>query len=282
MLTPIFVVSSFDALRGTVWVRDGVHIVESEAERSVVSSVAIPLGCKVMATSAAITGPDEHHLARWLLENASHDYVATLPSNLDHLPVFWSDEDKALLAGSDIGKCLERRLARDDAVSASRDWHRATALVRSRSFELKQGYALAPFFDMLNHDSAPNCFFVVEYDELVARAVHDVPPDSELTFSYGDLTPASSLLNYGFVVDFSERDTAWLDGRRITRSDDAEHVDVAAIDRRLRDFPCTLRDDLARAQGAPTRNQRHAGLVVASEKLVLYDHRARALARRRG
>ena len=185
-------------------------------------------------------------LALWLLEqDASSEFVRSLPAveDLAHLPVFWAAGDLELLAHSDVGRALKRRVARDDAFDAAlrrasphyaalcdrERWAWAKALVSSRAFsvpgddgplppgscvgEQDEGSnddgvsCLMPLVDMINHvavSDGGSCEWGVERlpgdvrGDFVIRALRDIEP-GEVSISYGALSAAGSLLNYGFL-----------------------------------------------------------------------------------
>ncbi|KAJ1451232.1 hypothetical protein M885DRAFT_530116 [Pelagophyceae sp. CCMP2097] len=154
------------------------------------------------------------------------------------------NHDAQLFAGS----LALRQLCAGDAAN----WKWAKACVRSRAFTVPKGAGgdedededddddddlesvafprlaaasssdvpcLVPLVDMLNHVgqgvSSPNCEWGVEREtgDFVVRCISDCKEGAELVHSYGDLSAAHSLLNYGFVashLEFRNHDAALL------------------------------------------------------------------------
>ena len=128
-------------------------------------------------------------------------YINILPE-LDYykeiLPRFWSEERIDLVTDGDGGQ-VYRKIQEDDCPDVD-PW--AHACVTSRAnYVQKNGYAMTPILDMINHDSASITSAAILEDELFLSVDNTFQNGEEVFISYGDLTNLETLCNYGFISD---------------------------------------------------------------------------------
>ncbi|KAL8799398.1 MAG: hypothetical protein Q9182_005916 [Xanthomendoza sp. 2 TL-2023] len=160
------------------------------------------------------------------------EYVEFLPPKVP-LPIFWTDEEKTLAAGTSLEAALEAKLRSLDrefahlrASTASigwcqeywwhagtggltfEDWKQVDAIYRSRALDLPgTGHAMVPYIDMANHASGDETIALYDTDSdgnavLLLREGKILKPDDEVMITYGDEKGACEMLfSYGFLED---------------------------------------------------------------------------------
>lgn len=143
-------------------------------------------------------------------------YRESLPTRLPGLPLEYSPTDAELLLRTSLGPRMRERHAQLGAEVAwlrgnaagmaalgEHEWFLARAQVGSRCFYLGElhGEAMVPLADLLNHSSQPDTRWQLDArGNFVLRAVRPLAAGAELHHSYGELSNARLLLNYGFTV----------------------------------------------------------------------------------
>lgn len=159
-------------------------------------------------------------------------YVRFLPPE-DTLPTFWTEEERALAAGTSLEaalisklRSLEREFVhlRDSTASIGwcqrrwwnagaeclnfDDWKGVDSMYRSRALDLPgTGHAMVPYIDMANHASGDDTVALYDTDVdgnaiLVLREGKTLRMDDEVTITYGDDKGACEMLfSYGFIED---------------------------------------------------------------------------------
>lgn len=196
--------------------------------------------CGIPELARAIEAKVVKHKASWLCETASalcverhlgrdsrfEPYVAVLPSCEPNVVSMWSDDDRALLEGTEIDLALrdESREARreyDDVVSdvfkahgvqcPFESYHAARTVVSSRAFQISPeiGAGLAPIADCFNHRTGGHDVVVgdgalattSDDDALSVKVVREggCKSGDEIFNTYGFLGNARLLNSYGFT-----------------------------------------------------------------------------------
>lgn len=245
------------------WLEDGgarfpkLHVVRQEnGERSVLAQADISTGEAVLqvprshlltleaAKSSDIgrllqshVNPDneELYLASFLLQEKHRPgsfwkpYVDSLPEAFPHVPLFFSESERALLQGSFVLTLLQFQdysLRQDHAQLCQKvpgyerfsveEFIWARLSVSSRNFGLKvgglQGRALVPLADMLNHRRPPDVLWDTSKDGqfFVMTAQNPVATGLEIHDSYGAKSNDLLLLHFGFVAENNEQDEVFL------------------------------------------------------------------------
>jgi histone-lysine N-methyltransferase SETD3 len=245
------------------WLEDGgarfpkLHVVRQEnGERSVLAQAGISTGEAVLhiprshlltlevAKSSDIgrllqshVNPDneELYLASFLLQEKHRPdsfwkpYVDSLPEAFPHVPLFFSESERALLQGSFVLTLLQFQdysLRQDHALLCQKvpgyerfsveEFIWARLSVSSRNFGLKvgglQGRALVPLADMLNHRRPPDVLWDTSKDGqfFVMTAQNPVASGLEIHDSYGAKSNDLLLLHFGFVAENNEQDEVFL------------------------------------------------------------------------
>lgn len=147
-------------------------------------------------------------------------YLKSLPPNMNTMPIFYSEEQKALLKGSPVLRTLNKRIkemkADYDILRTSLEefqsisyesfaYHRCLASSRVFGFivnGVKTG-GMVPFLDMINHKRPKQSLW--SYDDSLEsfkiEAYGDCEANSELFDSYGKKCNSRFLLNYGFIEE---------------------------------------------------------------------------------
>ncbi|KAL9034528.1 MAG: hypothetical protein Q9180_005354 [Flavoplaca navasiana] len=159
-------------------------------------------------------------------------YVRFVPPE-ENLPTFWSEEERALTAGTSLEAALDaklRSLEREfinlsdstlsigwcqrhwwntgtDGLSFD-DWKAVDSMYRSRALDLPgTGHAMVPYIDMANHASGDETVALYETDPdgnavLIRREGKTVNVGDEVTITYGDDKGVCEMLfSYGFIED---------------------------------------------------------------------------------
>ncbi|HYO71775.1 MAG TPA: SET domain-containing histone-lysine N-methyltransferase, partial [Archangium sp.] len=156
-------------------------------------------------------------------------YVDTLPEAFPHVPLFFSESERALLQGSFLLTLLEFQgytLRQDHALLCQKvpgyerfsfeEFIWARFSVSSRNFGLKvgglQGRALVPLADMLNHRRPPDVLWDTSADGqfFVMTAQNAMASGLEIHDSYGAKSNDLLLLHFGFVASDNEQDEVFL------------------------------------------------------------------------
>lgn len=148
------------------------------------------------------------------------NYYSTLPSTLQNMPIFWSEEELRWLTGSYIVQQIQERKAairkdydaicRVDPAFARFSLERfswARMIVCSRNFGLTidgvKTAALVPFADMLNHyrPRETSWTFDQALDAFTITSLGTIGAGAQVYDSYGKKCNHRFLLNYGFAVE---------------------------------------------------------------------------------
>ncbi|KAK3409030.1 hypothetical protein EUGRSUZ_J01148 [Eucalyptus grandis] len=136
-------------------------------------------------------------------------YIRCLPQPEEmHSTVFWSDEELEMIKESSVyQRTIDRKVGMEREFSVLRhaldchlpevskdmkfeDFMHACALVESRAWESSKGYSLVPFADFLNHDGLAKAVLLRDEQKQF----------SEVLISYGKLSNAVLLLDFGFTI----------------------------------------------------------------------------------
>jgi histone-lysine N-methyltransferase SETD3 len=178
---------------------------------------------------------EELYLASFLLQEKHRPdsfwkpYVDSLPEAFPHLPLFFSEEERALLEGSFVQTLLAfqvQSLGQEYALLCQKvpgyerfsldDFVWARLSVSSRTFGLQvgglQGRCLVPLADMLNHRRPPDVLWDTSEDGqfFVMTAQNAVATGMEIHDSYGAKSNDLLLLHFGFVAENNEQDEVFL------------------------------------------------------------------------
>ena len=198
---------------------------------------ACPIGATVASSGLHLSNERQTFIALLLLTERAlgpasrfHSYIAALPRALPHIPVFWRDEELALLAGSGmLQQVADRRAAvRADydaivsiapelrMIASPEEWAWARAIVTSRNFSVvlapgtRHTECLVPLADMLNHHRPRPTWwgYNATRRRFVVRSLTLIESGAEVYDSYGKKCNSRYLLSYGFVVvDNTDADT---------------------------------------------------------------------------
>ncbi|KAK3409032.1 hypothetical protein EUGRSUZ_J01148 [Eucalyptus grandis] len=148
-------------------------------------------------------------------------YIRCLPQPEEmHSTVFWSDEELEMIKESSVyQRTIDRKVGMEREFSVLRhaldchlpevskdmkfeDFMHACALVESRAWESSKGYSLVPFADFLNHDGLAKAVLLrdeqKQFSEVIAD--HNYAPGEQVLISYGKLSNAVLLLDFGFTI----------------------------------------------------------------------------------
>lgn len=174
-----------------------------------------------------LSAPKHTVLALFLLEERFKGedsfwkhYLKSLPPNMNTMPIFYTEEQKALLKGSPVLRTLNKRIKEMKAdyniLSTNLEefqnisyesfaYHRCLASSRVFGFivdGVKTG-GMVPFLDMINHKRPKQSLW--SYDDSLEsfkiEAYGDCEANSELFDSYGKKCNSRFLLNYGFIEE---------------------------------------------------------------------------------
>lgn len=178
---------------------------------------------------------EEMYLALFLLEEKHkpdsfwRPYIDSLPESFPHLPLFFDEQEQALLQGSFLMQLLvfqaqsfqqEYALLCQKVPGFSRytaqEFVWARLSVSSRVFGLKVGgllgQCLVPLADMFNHRRPPDVLWSTSEDgeTFEMTAMNAVAPGLEVHDSYGAKSNDLMLLHYGFLPENNEEDEVFL------------------------------------------------------------------------
>ncbi|KAI4174992.1 MAG: hypothetical protein LQ343_002019 [Gyalolechia ehrenbergii] len=166
------------------------------------------------------------------VSNPLTEYIKFLPSEIA-LPTFWSEDERASLAGTSLEAALAAKLRsldrelthlRDSTATIEwcrshwwndglqflnfDDWKRVDAMYRSRALDLPgTGHAMVPCIDMANHAAGDGTVALYDTDAdgnavLVLRKGKNLEVGDEVTITYGDEKGACEMVfSYGFIED---------------------------------------------------------------------------------
>ncbi|KAL8917877.1 MAG: hypothetical protein Q9208_007700 [Pyrenodesmia sp. 3 TL-2023] len=203
------------------------EVLNAVGEYSQTARGAILIFLLVQITHSALAG--SHNIG---VSSPLTEYIKFLPPKVP-LPTFWSDEERALAAGTSLEAALESKLRSIDrefthlhdctasigwcqrhwwgvgsgALSLD-DWKQVDAMYRSRALDLPgTGHAMVPYVDMANHASGDDTTALYDTDAdgnavLVLREGKTLKPGDEVSITYGDDKGACEMLfSYGFIED---------------------------------------------------------------------------------
>jgi histone-lysine N-methyltransferase SETD3 len=140
-------------------------------------------------------------------------YVDALPIDSPNLPLFFSDDELALLEGSFTLKTIREERAEIGGLGLPR-W--AVAAAKSRPFGIEisgdRVDAFIPIADVFNHDSMPETAwaFDQERSRFVMCATRPIPAGAPVRDSYGVKCNSRYFLNYGFCLETNRENQAVL------------------------------------------------------------------------
>jgi len=173
-------------------------------------------------SKAELLSPKHSHLAAFLLEEKHKrdsfwkSYISVLPEWYEEFPVYYTEQEKALLKGSPFLKVISSKLQEiqndyesickvysDFSKYSLKEFSDMRLAVSSRVIgvliEGVESDAMVPLADMLNHSSTNTCTWSYENPEFVVEALCNIQRGSETTISYGNKCNSVFLLNYGFL-----------------------------------------------------------------------------------
>ncbi|KAI4244377.1 MAG: hypothetical protein L6R42_010474, partial [Xanthoria sp. 1 TBL-2021] len=216
----------------TVWIyaksdRQLEEVLNAVGDYSRTARGAILIFLLLQVTHNTSTGSD-----KVAVSTSWTQYVRFLPPE-NTLPTFWTEEERALAAGTSLEaalisklRSLEREFVhlRDSTSSIGwcqrrwwnagaeglnfDDWKGVDSMYRSRALDLPgTGHAMVPYIDMANHASGDDTVALYDTDVdgnaiLVLREGKTLRMDDEVTITYGDNKGACEMLfSYGFIED---------------------------------------------------------------------------------
>lgn len=147
-------------------------------------------------------------------------YYRILPQSFDNMPIFWTDEELALLEGSYMLKQVADRkknimadyedicrVAPEFTQFTLEEFTWARMMVASRNFGVDidgiKTDALVPYADMLNHLRPRQTRWTYDQsqDGFTISSLQELKAGDQVFDSYGKKCNSRFLLNYGFAVD---------------------------------------------------------------------------------
>ena len=147
-----------------------------------------------------------------------YPYLAILPENLNHIPIFWK-HDLKYLKGSDILSDIkfkrnqlkdEHRIIKNSKLSLNdltlEDYMRMRSLVSSRNFSLyidgEENSVMVPLADMLNHSNVADTHWTYNnnLECYQMTATKPIKIGQEISDSYGLKNNDVYFLHYGFLL----------------------------------------------------------------------------------
>ena len=194
------------------------HIITLELAR------AAPVGAKMMAASLNLLSPKHCYLSSFLLQERRKEdsfwnpYLHILPQFFSSFPIFYSAEEKSMLAGSPFLESIAEKLG-DIAVDYNaicavapefaeypiEEFSRMRMAVASRIFGMDidgvKTDGFVPLADMLNHRRPRQTSWTYDQQKggFVIEALEDIQRGDEVMDSYGRKCNYRFLLNYGFI-----------------------------------------------------------------------------------
>lgn len=216
----------------TVWIyaksdRHLLEVLEAVGDYSRTARGAILIFLLLQITHNASAGSD-----RVSVSSPWTQYVRFVPPE-ENLPSFWSEDKRALAAGTSLEAALDSKLrsldrefthlrdstsmigwcqrhwwnAGADGLTFD-DWKAVDSMYRSRALDLPgTGHAMVPYIDMANHASGDDTVALYETDAdgnavLIRREGKTLNFGNEVTITYGDDKGACEMLfSYGFIED---------------------------------------------------------------------------------
>jgi len=148
------------------------------------------------------------------------EYLDILPSDLSNFPIFFNDDEKAMLEGSAFLTNIQKKLTDIDGDYSmitkkvpefekftKEEFKRALIYVSSRVFTMEingtKTVGLVPYADMLNHatDKTTKYFYNDTLEGFVMKATKDIAQGDAVYDSYGNKDNKRFFLHYGFVLE---------------------------------------------------------------------------------
>lgn len=147
-----------------------------------------------------------------------YPYYQILPSHLNNIPLFWTEEELEEFNGSvflDLVNNKIQKLKREyDKITSNISYFKSLAtferykyircLVASRNFTLHIGgekvNAMVPWADMLNHELPAQTRWGYKDNYFFIDSLKDIKSNTEIMDSYGLKSNSTYLLHYGFTV----------------------------------------------------------------------------------
>jgi histone-lysine N-methyltransferase SETD3 len=189
--------------------------------------VHVQIGKKIMEANLELDAPKHVFIMLYMLldrrrpDSFFKPYYDILPQTLSNMPIFWSEEELEMLAGSYLLTQIDER---NDAIA--KDYHEICLLdasfpqmctldefkwarmcVSSRNFGMQinglRTAAMVPFADMLNHYRPRETKWQFEdmTQSFTVVSLQDIAAGAQVYDSYGQKCNHRFLLNYGFSVE---------------------------------------------------------------------------------
>lgn len=185
---------------------------------------AAPVGAKMMAANLSLLSPKHCYLSSFLLQERRKEdsfwqpYLHILPQYFSSFPIFYSTEEKSMLAGSPFLDTIAEKqgdietdynaicaVAPEFADYPIEEFSRMRMAVASRIFGMDidgvKTDGFVPLADMLNHRRPRQTSWTYDQvkDGFVIEALEDIQRGEEVLDSYGRKCNYRFLLNYGFI-----------------------------------------------------------------------------------
>lgn len=185
---------------------------------------AAPIGAKMVAANLNLLSPKHCFLSSFLLQERKKQdsfwwpYLNILPKYFSSFPIFYTEEEKAMLAGSPFLDTVNEKLADIEVDYRAicevapefeefpiEEFSKMRMAVSSRIFgmdidEVKTD-GFVPLADMLNHRRPRQTSWTYDQakDGFIIEALEDIQRGEEVLDSYGRKCNYRFLLNYGFI-----------------------------------------------------------------------------------
>eukprot|EP01022_Parablepharisma_sp_SALTPOND_P019559 TRINITY_DN3361_c0_g1_i1.p1 TRINITY_DN3361_c0_g1~~TRINITY_DN3361_c0_g1_i1.p1 ORF type:complete len:583 (-),score=90.94 TRINITY_DN3361_c0_g1_i1:4775-6523(-) len=197
-----------------------------------------PVGKKLVDKKANLIYPNNSFLSTFVLYEAANPkspwrlFFSTLPKSVSTFPIFLTEAEKALLAGSPFLRGIEE-LKQDmkhdykqickaapefSKIATLEDFMRTRALVNSRIFgisiEGEDNDSIVPYADMFNFKHGCDMTTWAYSDEakgFVVKSKENIKAGEEIFVYYGNKPNWNFFQFYGFVIDNNEKDEILLE-----------------------------------------------------------------------
>ncbi|KAH7547988.1 hypothetical protein ACOSP7_032709 [Xanthoceras sorbifolium] len=153
-------------------------------------------------------------------------YISRLPQPGEmHNTIFWSEDELNMICQSSLyqetvvkkAQIEKEFLAIKPVIEhlpelfegvTLKDFMHAYALVESRAWESTKGVSLIPFADFLNHDKVSEAIVIYDEDKQLSKVIADrnYARSEEVLISYGKLSNAALMLDFGFAFPYNNYD----------------------------------------------------------------------------
>lgn len=257
---------------------------------------ASAIGRAIAASDANLLSPHTF-LAAFLLEERRaassfwRPYLDVLPDSFPHSPLFFSEEELALLEGSMALQTIRAR--RQELLSEYEDlvehlngfsafdvreyvWARMVVLTRAFALTIfgEATIGMVPLADMLNHSANPEAHWTFDdaRGAYVMTAETAIAAGTAIHDSYGDRSNSRLLITYGFCLDDNPHEEVSIPAEDFATPGEEPTAEAIALacERALQRFPTTIEeDDALLADKHLSANARNAILMRRGEKRLL-------------